>query len=165
VLTVLVVAGAVGLVRWARGGATCDAGAFESERFGYCASTPAGWVAAAAGEGSVDRFLVPDGAGVITVTAVLLSKGQDLARFEQFVRGYVEEAGGRAGASSPLEVDGQPATAFDVTLDGPDGVVRSREVLVARDGVAWRVTLADDEVGFSSSARQLDELLASWRFR
>jgi len=36
--------------------------------------------------------------------------------------------------------------------------------LFARDGIAWRVTLADDQVGFEASARRLDELLETWRF-
>ena len=98
------------------------------------------------------------------MTAVPLTKGQDLARFEQFVRGYAEDAGGRTGAASSLEVDGVEAVAFDVTVEGPDGIVRSREVLFTRDGVAWRVTLADEDVGFEANLRRLDELLESWRF-
>jgi hypothetical protein len=42
--------------------------------------------------------------------------------------------------------------------------VRSREVLFTRDGVAWRVTLADEDVGFEANLRRLDEFLESWRF-
>ncbi|CAN5673934.1 hypothetical protein BH18ACT17_BH18ACT17_16110 [soil metagenome] len=166
VLTALVGVGAFALVSWARGGAACETGAFESVRFGYCAEPPGGWLAAAAeGEDtSLDRFLLQDGAATITVTAVPLTRGQDLARFEQFVRGFDEEAGATTGSSSQREVDGADAVAFDVTLDGPDGVTRSREVLFARDGIAWRVTLADDQVGFEASARRLDEMLETWRF-
>jgi hypothetical protein len=37
-------------------------------------------------------------------------------------------------------------------------------VLFAREGIAWRVTLADDAIGFTSSVRRLEELLESWRF-
>jgi len=166
VLTALVGAGAFALFSWAGGGASCDDGDFESARFGYCVRAPSGWVseAAAADAESHDLFLLPSGAATITVTAVPLTKGQDLARFEQFVRGFDEDAGGSAGSSTSLEVDGAEAVAFDVTVDAPDGVVRSREVLFTRDGVAWRVTLADDEVGFGSSVRRLDEMLGSWRF-
>jgi hypothetical protein len=165
-LTALVAAGAFALVSWARSGNGCERGDFESVRFGYCAKAPAGWQVSAAGsEGSaLDRFLVPDGAAVITVTAVRLTQGQDLDRFEQFVRGYAEDAGGAAGPSSPIEIDDTQGIRFDVQLDGADGIVRSREVLVARDGLAWRVTLADDQVGFEASLRQLDEFLESWRF-
>jgi hypothetical protein len=164
--TALVGVGAFGLVTWASGGSGCAAGDFESVRFGYCARAPGGWIATAAqgDDEALDRFLLQDGAATITVTAVSLTKGQDLARFEQFVRGYDEDAGGRTGAGAPLEVDGAEAVAFDVTVEGPDGVVRSREVLFTSDGIAWRVTLADEEVGFEANLRRLDEFLESWRF-
>lgn len=166
VLTLLVGAGAFALVSWASGGTGCDDGGFESIRFGYCVRAPGGWTAVAAGGGGspLDRFQMQDGPATITVIAVPLTQGQDLARFEQFVRGFNEDAGARTGASSAVEVDGAAGVAFDVTLEGPDGVVRSREVLFTRDGVAWRVTLADDEVGFGSSARRLDEMLDAWHF-
>lgn len=165
-LTVLVGVSAFALVSWTGGGSSCEDGDFESVRFGYCVRAPSGWVAEAAevDAASHDLFLLPSGAATITVTAVPLTKGQDLARFEQFVRGYDEDAGGSAGSTTSLEVDGAEAVAFDVTVDAPDGVVRSREVLFTRNGIAWRVTLADDEIGFGSSVRRLDELLGSWRF-
>ena len=165
-LAVLVGVGMFSLVSWARGGAACREADFESVRFGYCASTPAGWTATAAQgkDTPLDRFLMRTGPAVITVTAVPLAKGQDLARFEQFVRGYDDAVGASAGSSMPLEVDGVDAVAFDVTLEGADGAVRSREVLFVRDGIAWRVTLADEAVGFEASASRLDELLDSWRF-
>jgi len=165
-VTVAVGIGIVALVSWARDDGSCPAGAFESTRFGYCAVAPAGWVSAAATPdgSSLDRFLVQDASGTITVTAVPLEQGQDLARFEQFVRGYAEDAGGRTGASSSLEVDGAEGVAFDVTLEGPDSTLRSREVLLVRDGMAWRITLADEEVGFGASVRQLESMLDSWRF-
>jgi hypothetical protein len=165
-LTVLVAVGVFALFSWAGRGSSCEDGDFESVRFGYCVRTPSGWIAEAAEDGvtSHDRFLLPDGAATITVTAVPLTKGQDLARFEQFVRGYDEEAGATTAPSSPLEVGESEAVAFDATVRGPDGVIRSREVLFAREGIAWRVTLADDAIGFTSSVRRLGELLDSWRF-
>ena len=165
-LTVVVVTGAVALVSWARGGGGCEGGSFESLRFGYCVRPPSGWTAVAAqgGEDPLDRFFVQDGAATITVTAVPLTQGQDLARFEQFVRGYVEDAGATTDASRSMTVDGVEGVVFDARLDGADGQIRSREVLFARGGVAWRVTLADEQVGFDASGRSLDELLASWRF-
>ncbi|HEX7248249.1 MAG TPA: hypothetical protein VF351_09145 [Actinomycetota bacterium] len=166
VLTVLVAAGAFAVVSWARAGGACDDADFASTRFGYCAVVPGGWVAAAAeGDGApLDRFLLQGGPAVITVTAVPLTRGQDLARFEQFVRGYVEAAGGTASASTVTEVDGVDALTFDATLAGPDGDVRSREVLFEREGIAWRVTLADEQMGFEASTQRLGELLESWRF-
>ena len=165
-LTAVVGIGAFALVSWAGGGSTCADGDFESVRFGYCTRTPPGWIAAAAkGEDTpLDRFLLQDGSAAITVTAVPLSKGQDLARFEQFVRGFDERAGATTGASSQIDVDDTEGVVFDVTLDGPDGATRSREVLFTRDGIAWRVTLADGEVGFEASAARLDEFLEAWRF-
>ena len=165
-LVAVVGVGAFALVSWARGSVGCEAGAFESVRFGYCVEPPGGWLASPAeGEDtSLDRFLLQDGAATITVTAVPLTRGQDLDRFEQFVRGFDEEAGATTGASTQREVDGAEAVAFDVMLEGPDGLTRSREVLFARDGIAWRVTLADDQVGFEASARRLDEMLETWRF-
>ncbi len=165
-LVVLVSVGGVALVSWARGGTMCSDADFTSVRFGYCASTPVGWIAAAAqGEDTpLDRFLLQDGSAVITVTAVELTVGQDLTRFEQFVRGYDEAQGATTGGSMTLEVGGVEAIAFDVVLDGRDGAVRSREVLFTREGIAWRVTLADGSVGFGSSTSRLEELLDSWRF-
>lgn len=164
-LTVLVAAGGFAVVSWARGGDACGGADFSSTRFGYCAAVPGGWVATAAGDDAAfDRFLLQGGPAVITVTAVPLSRGQDLARFEQFVRGFVEAAGATAGASTPMEIDGVEALAFDATLAGPDGDVRSRDVLFEREGVAWRVTLADEQVGFEASTERLGELLESWRF-
>jgi len=165
-LTVAVGIGAFVLVSWASGGGGCEAGAFESARFGYCARVPSGWIAGAArGEDTpLDRFMSPDGPATITVTAVPLTKGQDLARFEQFVRGYDEDAGAETGTSSNLEVGGVSAVAFDVMLEGPDAIVRSREVLFSRNGIAWRVTLADDEVGYDASLERLNAMLDSWHF-
>lgn len=165
-LTVFVAAGGFAVVSWAQGDAACRESDFRSVRFGYCASTPAGWTATAAqGEDTpLDRFLMRAGPAVITVTAITLAKGQDLARFEQFVRGYDEGVGASAGRSMSLEVDGADAVAFDVTLGGPDGAVRSREVLFVRDGIAYRVTLADEQVGFEASLKRLSSLLDSWRF-
>lgn len=165
-LTVLVVAGGFAVVSWAQAGGACDDADFSSTRFGYCAVVPAGWVAAAAeGDGApLDRFLLQGGPAVITVTAVPLTRGQDLARFEQFVRGYVEAAGATASPSTVTEVDGVEALVFDATLAGPDGDVRSREVLFELEGIAWRVTLADERVGFEASTQRLRQLLESWRF-
>jgi hypothetical protein len=165
-VAVTVAVGTVALVSWARGGGGCEAGSFESRRFGYCARAPSGWTAVAAeGAGSpLDRFFVRDGAATITVTAVPLSQEQDLARFEQFVRGFVEDAGATTDASRSVTVDGVEGVAFDVRIEGADEQIHSREVLFARDGIAWRVTLADQQVGFDASARRLDELLASWHF-
>jgi hypothetical protein len=164
-LTVMVGIGAFALVSWARHDPACDEGDFESVRFGYCIRPPAGWIATPASEAdSLDRFIAQDGPATIAVTAVPLSKGQDLARFEQFVRGFVEEAGATAGPGTPVTVDGVEGVGFDVRLEGRDGVIRSREVLLAREGIAWRVTLADDEVGFHESTRTLEQILGSWRF-
>ena len=166
VLVVFVAASGFALVSWARGGDTCGEADFESVRFGYCTSTPAGWIAAAAqgADTPLDRFLQQDGSAVITITAVPLTRGQDLAHFEQFVRGFDEEVGATTSGSMPMEVDGVDAAAFDATLEGPDGAVRSREVLFAREGIAWRVTLADEGVGFEASTARLGELLDGWRF-
>ena len=165
-LVVVVAVGVVGLVSWARGGGVCEHGSFESRRFGYCVRAPSGWTAVAA-EGAatpLDRFFVPDGAATITVTAVPLTRGQDLARFEQFVRGYVEDAGATADPSRPVTVDGVEGVAFDARLEGADGQVASREVLFVRDGIAWRVTRADEQVGFEANAHRREEMLESWRF-
>jgi hypothetical protein len=165
-LLVLVVAvGATALFGWARADSACGEGDFISSRFGYCVRTPPGWEAAPAeGDDTLDRFLLRNGAATITVTAVSLEKGQDLARFEQFVRGYVDGSGAVSGDSSPVEVDGVEGVAFEATLQGLEGTTRSREVLFAREGIAWRVTLADDEASFEASAARLDQLLSSWRF-
>jgi hypothetical protein len=165
-LTVAVGLGAWALISWARGSDTCEAGAFESVRFGYCVRAPGGWTAEAAGdEGpALDRFLMADGPGTITVTAVLLSKGQDLARFEQFVRGFDEDAGATLGQSRRTEIDGAAAVSFDITTEDGDATTLGREVLFVREGTAWRVQLADDEPGFEASVRQLDDMLATWRF-
>jgi hypothetical protein len=165
-LTALVAAGGFAVASWAQAGGACEDADFSSTRFGYCAVVPAGWIAAPAeGDGvPLDRFLLQGGPAVITVTAVPLTRGQDLARFEQFVRGYVEAAGATASPSTVTEVDGVEALVFDATLAGPDGDVRSREVLFQREGIAWRVTLADEQVSFEASARRLDEMTASWRF-
>jgi hypothetical protein len=166
VLTLLVGAGAFVLVTWARGGSGCEEGDFESPRFGYCVRTPGGWTAEAAAEDGppLDRFLMPGGSATITVTAVRLSRGQDLARFEQFVRAYDERAGATLGASTSTEVAGAPAVVFDLSVETPDGVTMGREVLFARDDVAWRVQLADEEAGMDASVARLEEMLGTWRF-
>lgn len=166
VLMLVVGAGAYALVTWARGGAACEEGDFESPRFGYCVRTPGGWTAEAAGkEGApLDRFLMPGGSATITVSAVRLSKGQDLDRFEQFVRAFDERAGATLGASTSTEVDGAPAVVFDLTVETPDGVTMGREVLFSQDGIAWRVQLADEEAGIDASVTRLEEMLETWRF-
>ena len=155
------------LVSWARGGGGCESGSFESRRFGYCVRAPSGWTAVAAegAETPLDRFFVPDGAATITVTAVPLTQGQDLARFEQFVRGYVEDAGATADASrSGDRRRGRGGRVRRATRRRRRDRSARAEVLFARDGIAWRVTLADEQVGFDANARRLDEMLESWRF-
>jgi hypothetical protein len=163
----LVVAGGVViLMSWVlRGPFDCGAGAFKSDRFGYCTQVPSGWDAAAASaDESADRFFQLATAGTILVTAVPVSEGQDVERFASYVRSLDADSGSTVGQVNETVVAGVDALTFDVTAGPEDDATRSREVVFVQDGFAWRVQVADASAGFDASTRALDELLAGWAF-
>jgi hypothetical protein len=63
-------------------------------------------------------------------------------------------------------VAGVPAKVWDLTAESEDGTAyRTREVVLIRGAIGWRLTLNETEAGFDDAAAALDDLLATWGFR
>ena len=147
----------------------CRDRSFTSEAFGYCVDVPAGWAQAPArfGNGAtLDGFSDVDGTASILVEAVDLSDTTDLDTWARMVRARDESVGLTPGVATDVVVAGVPAKVWDLTAESEDGTgYRTREVVLVRDAIGWRLTLNETEAGFDGAAAALDELLATWGFR
>lgn len=147
----------------------CRGRSFTSDAFGYCVDVPEGWAQAPArfGNGAtLDGFSDVDGTASILVEAVDLTDTSDLDTWTRMVRARDESVGLTPGEASEVMVGGVPARAWDVSAESEDGTAyRTREVVLVRDAVGWRLTLNETEAGFDAAAAALDDLLATWGFR
>ncbi|MFM8944597.1 MAG: hypothetical protein ACKOI0_05075 [Actinomycetota bacterium] len=147
----------------------CRGATFTSASFGYCVVVPQGWTSSPArfGNGAVlDGFSLTGGSASILVEAVDLADGTDLADWASTVRDRDGEAGLRPGTPREAIVAGFPARAWELTSESEDGTrYRTREVVVVRDGIGWRIVLNETQAGFDAAATALETLLDSWRFR
>lgn len=147
----------------------CRGTTFTSTLFGYCVVVPDGWTMTPArfGNGAVlDGFSRTGGSASILVEAVDLTDGTGLAEWATTVRGRDGEAGLTPGLERDATVAGLPATAWELTSESEDGTrYRTREVVVVRDGIGWRIVLNETQAGFAAAATSLETLLDSWRFR
>lgn len=147
----------------------CRGRSFTSDAFGYCVDVPDGWAQAPArfGNGAtLDGFSDVDGTASILVEAVDLTDTTDLDTWARMVRARDEAVGLSPGATTDVVVGGVPARSWELTAESGDGTAyRTREVVLVRDAVGWRLTLNETEAGFADASDALDELLATWGFR
>lgn len=147
----------------------CRGRSYTSDAFGYCVDVPDGWAQAPArfGNGAtLDGFSDVDGTASILVEAVDLADSIDLAMWERMVRARDESVGLTPGVATDVVVAGVPARAWELTAESRDGTeYRTREVVLVRGAVGWRLTLNETEAGFADAADALDALLATWGFR
>ena len=146
----------------------CDDTNFTSEAFGYCLTVPDGWTAEPAlfgGEVRLDQFARSTASTIVVVEAVDLEQGTDLGRWAGFARQRDVDAGLVPGPASVAAVDGVAARQWDLTATSDAGTdYRTREVVVVRDEIGWRITLNDTEERFEGSAASFERMLDSWRF-
>ena len=169
VLGGLALAAVAGIAWLVAGPNPCRGATFTSDAFGYCVDVPSGWAQSPArfGNGAtLDGFSPTDGSASILVEAVDLADATDVDAWATRVRGRDYEAGLSPGDVADTTVAGLPARTWDVTSVSGDGTqYRTREIVVVRDGIGWRIVLNETQAGFDAAAASLDDLLASWRFR
>lgn len=147
----------------------CEGRSFESGAFGYCLSVPAGWTSAPArfGDGAtLDGFSAEGGTASVMVEAVDLPDATDLDGWAAIVRARDTEAGLRPRDEVRITVAGIPARRWDLVSTSEDGTeYRTREIVLVRGAIGWRVTLNETEAGFPEALDALEAMLGTWAFR
>jgi hypothetical protein len=141
----------------------CADRSFLSERYGYCADTPDGWDEEQA-ESQADRFLLAGGAATVAVTATRVDASTDTPSYADRIRSLDESAGFEIGETKTTDVDGQEAIYFDAGGNATDVSFAVREVVIVRQGVAWRITFSDVREEFDEHFRAFGSFLDSWQF-
>lgn len=146
----------------------CADRSFSSEAFGYCLTVPQGWntsPARFANGATLDGFS-DDGSAAVFIEAVDLPTGTGLEAWAKLVRARDTDAGLTPGASTDTVVGGTPALRWDLTSTSEDGTeYRTREIVLVRGEVGWRVTLNESEAGFADALDALEAMLGTWAFR
>ena len=171
-----VVAVAVAAATWGLFSATqpdpCR-GRYSSALFPYCAEIPQGWDGGSALDGTetIDRF-VRDTQEPEAVTNVRVEQIIDpTVQTEQYAQQFrtSQEAGGLdPGTPQQVELDGEPALAWDYTIEGTseaDPPLLVREVIVVRPEGAWRITLIATDDAYQEARIAFEEMLDSWRWK
>jgi len=143
----------------------CHGAGFVSDSFAYCVEPPDGWVASPASEGErgTDVFRSQDGTTEIAVVAVA-SENATLQTFAEGLREAASLQGYALGDAVRGSLDGSPTLEWDtrVSLEAREIVIR--EIVVIREGVAWRLQVADVEGTSADGVEEAARLLDSWRF-
>jgi hypothetical protein len=142
----------------------CADQSFLSERYGYCVETPAGWDEADAGS-LADRFVIPGRSATVAVVASEVDASTGTLVYLERVRSVDESAGFNLGDAKTMTVDGEEAAYFDAAGDAPGASFAVREVVLVRDGVAWRITFSDVRDEFDEHFAAFGTFLDSWQFR
>jgi hypothetical protein len=141
----------------------CSDRSFRSDRYGYCAETPDGWDEADP-VSEADRFVLADGVATVAVIATRVDGSTDTAAYAERIRSLDEAAGFATGETKTTDVDGEPAVYFDAGGNSTDVSFAVREVVVVRQGVAWRITFSDVRDGFDEHFHAFGSFLDSWQF-
>ncbi len=165
VTCVLLLSGIAAVGIWLFRPVPCSSKSFVSPQFAYCVNAPAGWTAVTdqSSRAPFDSFLLSNGAGTMTVRSVQISASMDLNAFGMGVYQLDQQPGLEVGKPSATRVGGQPAVQWDITDSAQH--LASREVLVVKDGHAWRITFADDQSSFQKDSAAFRQLLDSWEFQ
>ena len=147
----------------------CDGRTFASRTYGYCLTVPAGWTASPArfGNGAtLDGFSDVGGSASVMVEAVDLPDATDLDGWADLVRARDVQAGLRPRDEVRITVAGLPARRWDLTSTADDGTeYRTREIVLVRGAIGWRVTLNETAAGFPDALDALGAMLGTWAFR
>lgn len=144
----------------------CEGASFVSDAYGYCVDTPSGWESSPAAEepSGVDAFRETDGAAVVYVEAVRLPQDQDLDAFATSMRVQDSLNGYAVTDPVPGTLGGAPSLEWDAITGEGDVKIVVREIVSIRDGVAWRLQIADAEATATPDLAEAQELLDTWRF-
>jgi hypothetical protein len=144
----------------------CEGASFVSDAYGYCLDAPEGWDTSAAAEepSGVDAFRHGDGGTVVYVEATRLAEGQDLQAFADSMR--VKDSMKGFAVTDPVTgtLGGAPSLEWDAVSSQAGVRIVVREIVSIRDGVAWRLQIADSDTPEAPDVDGARELLATWRF-
>lgn len=141
----------------------CAQAQFVSPAFGYCVDVPEGWeVSRAAAEptGS-DLFRHEQASLELLVQAVSLPDGIDLESAATSMRAEESMEGLSVTELSTGSLGGEAALIWQ-TFDGNRLV--AHEIVVARDGVVWRLQVAPAGGRRAAAFSPVEDLLGTWRF-
>jgi hypothetical protein len=141
---------------------------YSSVLFSYCAEIPEGWEGGSqlAAEGNLDQFSPPaeDAATFVRVQDISPSATTDT--YAQDFRTNQEADGLSPSRMEAVEIDGEQALAWDVTVPSEDGeTLRLREVVVVREDGGWRITLAATDQTYQDARIAFEEMLDSWHWK
>jgi hypothetical protein len=144
-------------------------GKFSSALFAYCATIPAGWSGGSqlAGQENIDQF-APSGEDAVTWVRVqeVLDPAIQTQQYAQQFRTSQEANGLAPGRIEGLELDGEQALAWEVTVTSQEGEnLVLREVVLVREDGAWRIELVSTEQMYPRARVAFEDLLSSWRWK
>jgi hypothetical protein len=169
IVGLIVVGGLVaGWVVWSATRPDPCQGKFVSPLYPYCVEIPEGWTAATqrSPTGVFDR-LTPrsDGAAVI-VRAGEAVPGITTEQYADGLRTTQEAYGLSLGPPQTVEMgDGNQALGWQFTGQTDEGVIiHERNVVLVRNGIHWRVTLAGNAESFDEARPVFERLVQDWTF-
>ncbi|HEV3473844.1 MAG TPA: zinc ribbon domain-containing protein [Actinomycetota bacterium] len=144
-------------------------GKFSSALFAYCTEIPAGWSGGSqlAGQESLDQF-TPGGEDAVTWVRVqeILDPAIQTPQYAQQFRTSQEANGLAPGQIEQLNIDGEEALAWEVSVAGEGGQnLVLREVVLVREDGAWRIELVATQDMYPQARVAFENLLASWRWK
>ena len=170
VVTAFVVALAVAVsglaLRSALRPAPCQGAAFVSSSFGYCVDPPTGWTGTPAAQEflGVDGFSSDTSPVVVYIDAIQLGD-EDLDAVAAAVRQLDQTAGPvTLSEITTSSLDGEATREWTVTQQSRQGGRAVREIISVRDGVAWRIEVADVQGAPDQDYTEAQQLLDSFRF-
>ena len=164
-VSIALLGGVALLAAWLLQPAPCHGRAFVSPQFGFCADPPTGWrvVADEKSTAPSDSFFRPAGAATITIRAVAIPTRMGLQDFTKSVLELDTQAGYEANRPASTKIAGVPASTCDISQTSSD--LMTREVVLVKDGHAWRITLSDTSNDFARDTAALQHVLDTWEFR
>jgi hypothetical protein len=138
---------------------------YSSVLFSYCAEIPQGWQGGSqlAAEGNLDQFSPPDEDAATFVRVRDISPSATTDTYAQDFRTNQEADGLSPGSLEAVQIDGEEALAWDVTVPSEQGEpLRLREVVIVREDGGWRITLAATDQTYQSARIAFEGMLESW---
>jgi hypothetical protein len=153
-------------VRSALRPAPCQSAAFVSSSFGYCVNPPTGWTGSPAAQEffGVDAFRSDTSPVVVYIDAIQLGD-ENLDAVAAVVRQLDQKVGPvTLSEITTSSLDGEPTREWTVTQQSRQGGRAVREIITVRDGIAWRIEVADVQGAPDQDYTEAQQLLDSFRF-